>query len=145
MKTWTIPVAVGQQFVANEYVSACYTIKCTTPLNNATFQRLCADSNGNGIYDGNDTDKIVFLPEDYGMGVFSGCGGTHTIQIVGDVPTVANGFAVDKEKTHETEPLYYWYGSVIGENVDEGQQHIANLHCTDLSVPDAITYMGNMS
>ena len=145
MKTWTNPVATAQQFAANEYVSACYTVKCITPLNNATFQRLCEDSNGNGKYDGNDIDKVVFLPESYGMGVFSGCGGTHTIKIVGDVPTVANGFAVDKEKTHETEPVFYWYGSVIGEVVSEDKQHITNLHVTDLSVPDAITHMGNMS
>ena len=145
MKTWTNPVATAQQFAANEYVSACYTVKCITPLNNATFQRLCEDSNGNGKYDGNDIDKVVFLPESYGMGVFSGCGGTHTIKIVGDVPTVANGFAVDKEKTHETEPVFYWYGSVIGEVVPEDKQHITNLHVTDLSVSDAITYIGNMS
>ena len=53
-KEWVEPEILVQQFVANEYVAACYKIKCTTPEKNSTFYYLYDDTNANGIWDKND-------------------------------------------------------------------------------------------
>ena len=37
MKKYVKPMMEGQMFTANEYVAACYKIKCTTPNGNSTY------------------------------------------------------------------------------------------------------------
>ena len=63
MKTWTIPVATAQQFVANDYVAACFKMSCEawSPFMEQIgmeegagcfIENLYADTNGNGLWDG---------------------------------------------------------------------------------------------
>ena len=138
MKTWKMPVAVAQKFAANEYVSACYMIKCTTPLNNARFSLITGD-NGDGVYNAAD-DPIVLNPQDYGANykTIFWCGGYHDVTIVGDLPK-NNGFAVViKDESDRAEPVFYWYGEIIGVEPDESKMHLAHFHVSDLSLDDAI-------
>ena len=47
-KVWQEPQVMVQPFVANEYVAACYRIRCTTPKDNGRFFYLFDDTNKNG-------------------------------------------------------------------------------------------------
>lgn len=146
MKTWTIPVATAQQFAANEYVSTCYNVWCVTPQNNSPFGALVADSNGNGTYD-EGVDQVVYNPQDYGPSTWlGGCGGQHEVQLKGNLPT-NNGFVVPTAVFSKctVQPVYFWYGDVIGEDVAPENNFIENLHITDLSRPDAFTDVSNKS
>ena len=71
MKTWTIPVAVAQQFVANDYVSACtYEILCDLELpEGAKCLQIPApfDYNQDGIID--DGQNLYYSP----------CGAKHSV------------------------------------------------------------------
>lgn len=141
MKMWTIPVAKGQKFVANEYISACYNVWCVTPLDNEYFGSLVADSNGNNVYDPG-VDKVEYAPVAPAAWV-KGCGGKHEVRLQGNLPT-SNGF-VTEFKENPVTPVYFWYGDVIGENVEPENNFIENLHITDLSRPDAFTDVSNKS
>ena len=55
MKNWQLPVAAAEKFAANDYVAACWQIKCAGPNNNAYCTNLFADDNGNGQYDVGET------------------------------------------------------------------------------------------
>jgi len=150
MKSWTIPVAITQQFAANEYISACYQVRCITPNGNAAYRLLAADSNHSGAYDAG--DDVIFDPQKFNQRYVAGCNGTHVIQITGDPSQIqSNGFAVnlDNPFTECQHPIYFWYGSVI--NVSKPGYHVnetayADVHCTDLSAADAFVLDGaNMS
>ena len=105
MKTWTIPVAKEQKFAANEYVSACYSILCVTPMDNSPYGMIVADSNGNGVYDAG-SDAVVFDPKPYGQTWLKGCGRWHEVEIIGEVPTQNNGFVTAFQNNLVT-PVYY--------------------------------------
>jgi len=147
MKTWTLPTAIATKFAANDSVSACYNIWCVTPGNNSPYGALVADSNGNGVYD-EGVDQIVYNPQDYGGATWlAGCGGQHDVRLDGALPT-NNGFVIPTEvfsKCGEAKPVYFWYGDVIGQNVEPENNFIENLHITDLSRADAFTNVSNKS
>lgn len=126
-----------QVFAANEYVSACYNVYCATPLNNAKFHFIIDDTNRNGVYDAN-SDTVVFNPKDYhptNVNVW-GCGGYHTVQIQGDLPT-PNGFAI-KDNGAIVEPVLWWNGDVIEPNPNTSGVHYKTFHVSDLTRSDAI-------
>ena len=147
MKTWKIPEAKSQEFAANEYVSVCYNIWCVTPGNNTAFGALVADSNGNGQYD-EGVDQMVYNPQDYGPATWlKGCGGQHEVRLQGDALPTNNGFVIPTKVFSKcsTAPVYFWYGDVIGQNVEPENNFIENLHMTDLSRSDAFADVSNKS
>lgn len=84
-KVWQEPQVMVQPFVANEYVAACYRVRCTTPKGNGWFNRLFDDTNKNGKWDSE--DKLIFNPD----GGFRGCNEWHSGVIQDEAPK-ANGF-----------------------------------------------------
>ena len=79
MKTWTNPMAVAQQFAANDYVSSCtFTLTCDVPLNGFTqytifmdqpypvCEKLATNEDGSTIYLTQTTYKPCGAPH-YGM------------------------------------------------------------------------------
>lgn len=135
MKAWTIPVAVIQRFSANDYVSACYFIKCSTPANNKRYQLLAYDTNGNGVYD-EGVDKIFYKPS---KGWTSGCGGEHLARIEGLIEN--NGLAIifpgNKDNIEpRTDATFLWNGYVQGVINPDGDL-VYDSHGTDLSVEGA--------
>ena len=131
MKNWKLPKAVAQQFVANEYVAACYQIYCGGPNDNAYCTDLYADSNGNGICD--EGESIANPP--YEGARFKGCGGYH--RVVGEGAPANNGFVIQGE---EHIPVFYWFGEALNPT-EEGD--MADFHFTDLTRADAVVYSDN--
>lgn len=129
MKTWTIPTANAQKFAANEYVSACFSVRCVTPNNNALGRYLYEDTNNSGTFE-KDIDKCLFDP---GI-VFDGCGGYHTVTIQGDPADLKNNCFIAMSNG-EVIPYFYWSGSVI--NPKEAPQ-LHDIHGTDLTRDDVI-------
>ena len=133
MKTWNIPAAVTQQFAANDYVSACYNIKCkadnSTEWPGTCFTKAVMDTNGNGVYDA-ETDEIF-----YESGGFYCCGQYHTVKVNGPVPNQHNAFLIDT--AGNSVPVYLWIGDAIGENPDPSGV-IKDFHCTSFNVADAV-------
>ena len=113
-KKWVEPEILVQQFVANEYVAACYKIKCTTPESNRTYNYIYADSNSNGKWDGE--DKRIYSSKKG----FKGCNQWHKGVIRDSAPT-ANGFVTtgtnpDRSKSAS---VFYWY-----EDLGDWYEHI---------------------
>ena len=127
MKKWTLPMAVAQQFTANDYVAACYKIYCGGPNENAYNTNLFADNNGNGVYDEGET-SIANPP--YAGARFKGCGGYHRVS--GEGYPANNGFV---EQDGEYIPVFYWFGDAL-EPTEDGD--MADFHFTDLSNPNAV-------
>ena len=75
-KTWVRPLAEVEKFVANEYVAACWKIKCNVP-SGFGFD----DANNNGQYDRGETK--------YTSNGSYGCGEYHN-GVQGDSGPVAN-------------------------------------------------------
>ena len=98
-KAYVTPVMVGERFSPNEYVAACYKIRCTTPNGNKTYYRIYADSNGNGSLD--DEDELIYRSRDG----FVGCNKWHKGVIQDNAPT-ANGFVTDM--WGRAVPVFYW-------------------------------------
>ena len=90
-KKWVEPEILVQQFVANEYVAACYKIRCTTPNGNDWFNYLFEDTNKNGVWD--EYDKLLYHPKNGGK--FQGCNEWHKGVIQDKVPEV-NGFVTQE-------------------------------------------------
>lgn len=90
-KKWVEPEILVQQFVANEYVAACYKIRCTTPNGNDWFNYLFNDTNKNGVWD--EDDKLLYYPKMGGK--FRGCNEWHKGVIQNEVPK-ANGFVTQE-------------------------------------------------
>lgn len=71
-RAYVRPTMVGERFVANEYVAACWKINCNVPWGYGYM-----DKNGNGHFDSSDellTPKNIFGgPKDV-----KGCGIWHT-------------------------------------------------------------------
>lgn len=97
-KEWVEPEILVQQFVANEYVAACYKIRCTTPNNNSTYKSIYEDTNKNGAWDRN--DKLIYSNW-FG---FEGCNNWH-IGIIRDEAPAANGFVTNGR---QADPVFYW-------------------------------------
>ena len=132
MKTWTLPVAQGQEFTANEYVAACYQIYCGGPNNNGYCTNLYADDNGNGKYDEGET-SIANPP--YAGARFKGCGGYH--RVVGEGTPKNNGFVL---QDGEYIPVFYWLGDVM-DPTEAGE--MADFHYADLTRENAVIYSEN--
>ena len=107
MKNYVKPMMESEAFAANEYIAACYRIRCTTPNGNRSYKYIYADSNNNGVWDRGD-QKI------YGswFGSFSGCNQWHEGVILDEPPT-ANGFVTTGTDSDgwsvQSEPVFYWY------------------------------------
>lgn len=99
-KTWEEPRIIVQDFVANEYVAACYKIRCTTPNGNSVYYRIYEDTNSNGKLDAD--DELIFRP----WGGFAGCNKWHKGVIRDSAPT-ANGFVTGPGGMNPT-PVFYW-------------------------------------
>ena len=68
------------------------------------------------------------------------------MMLQGELPS-NNGFVVptDVFSKCSVQPVYFWYGDVIGENVEPENNFIENLHITDLSRSDAFADVSNKS
>ena len=101
-KKWVEPEILVQQFVANEYVAACYKIRCTTPNHNDWYNYIYADTNSNGKWDS--PDKKLY------EGRFHGCNQWHKGVIRDDAP-VANGFVTTgtNPSRNSSAAVFYWY------------------------------------
>ena len=143
MRNWIRPEAVGQQFATNDYVSACYNVKCTTPNGNAKFTYLYEDTNKNGTFEPG-TDALLFdatsIPKNEH---FWGCGGRHEVIIRGEWPA-NNGFVAPLEDPNAVIPYFYWSGNVIDVSNPDAP-NMADMHGTDLSLADAIIDGSNFS
>ena len=112
-KVWRRPLTRVQQFEANEYVAACYRIKCTTPQRNSTFYYLYDDSNDNGRWDSG--DRLLYSNR---WGGFSGCNRWHS-GVIQDNPPEENGFV-----TRGTNPNWdkayavFWWNERLGADSD---------------------------
>lgn len=119
MKNWTLPVAVARSFAANDYVAACYQIKCIGPNDNAYNSDLLA------------ADGTSVANPPYEGARFKGCGGYHTV--TGDAaPTSPNGVVIQDGQEY---PVFYWFGDVL--DITEAGD-LADFHFTDLGVADAV-------
>lgn len=117
-KEYVRPVAVEKSFAANEYIAACYKIKCTTPNNNSSYTKLVDDTNGNGVYDSGDEVLVASY--------FTGCGKWHK-GVIRDTAPAANGFVVRTENVGSfwnpeikevAESVFWWHESLGGHTVD---------------------------
>ena len=103
---WKEPRIEVQKFIPNEYVAACYRIKCTTPRDNASYKYIYADSNNNGIWD--QSDQQIYSNK---LG-FRGCNQWHKGVILDEPPT-ANGFVTTGRNPDgwgvQSESVFYWY------------------------------------
>ena len=88
-KVWQEPQVMVQPFVANEYVAACYRIRCRTPKDNGYFGYLFDDSNHNGVWDSK--DKVLMA---HPVTEFQGCNECHSNIIRDEAPAV-NGFVTN--------------------------------------------------
>lgn len=114
-KKWEEPRIEVQKFIPNEYVAACYKIKCTTPKNNSTYHYLYEDTNSNGMYDAD--DRLVYSNE---WGGFHGCNKWHKGIIQDDAP-IANGFVVNKGwggQVTDSQPVFWWEENLGKDTVD---------------------------
>ena len=112
MKNYVKPMMESEAFAANEYIAACYRIRCTTPQGNSTFYYLFDDSNDNGIWDSEDKQLYRRL---FG---FSGCNRWHD-GVIQDNPPEENGF-VTRGKNPDRYTAYpvFWWNERLGADSD---------------------------
>ncbi len=118
-KRWEDPKILLEQFVPNEYVAACYKIKCTTPNNNSSYEKLYNDADGDGQFN-SEKDKLV-----YGPSSFHGCNNWHK-GVIRDSAPIANGFVVREDSKHwwgggtvvKAESVFWWKESFRDGSVD---------------------------
>ena len=118
-KEWESPRVLVQEFVPNEYVAACYKIKCTTPNNNSRYYYLYDDTNKNGTLDAEDELKYS-NPGIMGFGGgFTGCGRWHKGIIKDEAPT-ANGFVTKAPygSSNAQPAAIYWWEENLGSSID---------------------------
>ena len=101
MKKYMKPAMESEVFIANEYVGACYKIRCTTPNNNGTYYYLYDDTNNNRTFD--KEDKLLYSSW-FG---FKGCNKWHKGVIRNEAPE-ANGFVTEDEKGTGAAPVHWW-------------------------------------
>lgn len=107
-KKWVEPEILVQQFVANEYVAACYKIRCTTPNDNSEFYYLYDDTNKNGKWD--KVDRKLYS----NMWGFHGCNKWHK-GVIRDEAPMANGFVTrgtnpDRNQSYAV----FWWNEDLG-------------------------------
>lgn len=116
-KVWQEPQVMVQPFVANEYVAACYRVRCTTPNNNGWFKYLFNDSNNNGVWDKDDQKLMGNLLDST---LFHGCNEWHS-GVYQDEPPKANGFVTnDRFANYASNPSYavFWWVEDLGSSSD---------------------------
>lgn len=98
-RAYVRPTMVGERFVANEYVAACWKINCNVPLGYGYI-----DNNGNKKFDRGDTRLTPYYES------VSGCGKYHTgVKGVPDDGPNANAmWHPDSWFGREDYPVYYW-------------------------------------
>ena len=103
MKDYVRPMMESEDFAANEYIAACYRIRCTTPQGNSAFNYLYDDSNDNGIWDSE--DKLLYRRW---LG-FSGCNRWHD-GVSQDNPPEENGFVTrgTNPDRNTAYPVFWW-------------------------------------
>lgn len=112
-KKWENPRVMIQGFVPNEYVAACYKIKCTTPQNNGTFYYLYDDSNGNKKWDKD--DELLYSRR---LGGFQGCNKWHK-GVIQDNPPTENGFVTrGNDPRRDKAYAVYWWRESLGASSD---------------------------
>ena len=113
MKNYVKPMMESEAFVANEYIAACYRIKCTTPQRNSTFYYLYDDSNDNGKWDS--SDRLLYSNR---WGGFSGCNQWHD-GVIQDNPPEENGF-VTRGTNSRRDKAYavFWWKENLGADSD---------------------------
>lgn len=105
-RAYVRPTMVGERFVANEYVAACWKINCNVPWGYGYM-----DKNGNGYFDSSDellTPKYIFgKPKDV-----KGCGIWHTgvEGVPGDGPK-SNAMWHPSLSVGKDYSVYYWRDS----------------------------------
>lgn len=104
-RAYVRPTMVGERFVANEYVAACWKIKCNVPDGYGYI-----DNNGNSKFDSNDklltSKNVLGRPK-----IVSGCGKWHTgvSGVPGDGPTQnAMWHPVSILGREKDYPVYFW-------------------------------------
>ena len=112
MKKYIKPLMKNEVFRSNDFVAACYKIKCTTPNNNAYFNYLYDDTNNSGELDTGDTRLY------YSNG-FKGCNKWHIGVIQDEAPT-ANGFVSTKKVNSKSNTIkeVYWWSEDLGSTSD---------------------------
>lgn len=112
-RTYESPRAYVEEFTPNEYVAACYRIKCTTPQGNSTFYYLYDDSNDNGRWDSE--DRLLYSNW---WGGFSGCNRWHN-GVIQDTPPEENGFVTrGTNPKWDTAYAVYWWNERLGADSD---------------------------
>lgn len=106
---WETPRIVVEKFAPNDYISACYEVTCITPNNNASFNYIYEDSNGDGQLDWWD-DKLLLSASFRGDAVKE-----HTQTYPSN-----NGFVVDWRGN--SYPVFVFYKNEGGSNI-----HVADL------------------
>lgn len=112
-QVWEKPRIEVQKFIPNEYVAACYKIKCTTPNGNSTYYYLYDDTNGNDVWD--NSDQLIYSP----LFGFRGCGNWHSGVIRDEAPT-ANGFVTDGTYPvwNRADAVFWWEESFHDGSAD---------------------------
>ena len=105
MKKYSKPEMQYEPFVTNDFVAACYKIKCTTPNNNSYYKYLYDDTNSDGQLDNG--DKLLYSSGSS----FKGCNKWH-IGVIQDNAPSANGFVTterySKNKNVNAKSIYWW-------------------------------------
>lgn len=83
-KIWTAPQAVVEQFMPNEYIAACWDIKCNVPFGIGYFE-------GNGIEGFQNNSADVFLAEG------NGCDTVHQVRGVDAAGPAPNAMWAPRE------------------------------------------------
>lgn len=105
---WETPRIVVEKFAPNDYISACYEVTCITPNNNASFNYIYEDSNGDGQLDRG--DRPLLSASFRGDAVKE-----HTQTYPSN-----NGFVVDWQGN--SYPVFVFYKNEGGSNI-----HVADL------------------
>ena len=109
MKTWKIPEAIGQEFAANEYVSACtVTADC------------CVDSTE--LYANFRLAVPAEAPAEFQGGEYWGCNAPMTVP-GSELKTctfthIADGWGTDDTALKNPIPAYYWIGTKANGDSD---------------------------
>ncbi len=113
MKKYIKPLMKNEVFRSNDFVAACYKIKCTTPNGNSSYNYLYDDTNNNGELDNGDTRLY------YNRNSFRGCNNWH-IGVIQDEEPTANGFVSKKAvgSKQNTISNVFWWNEELGSSSD---------------------------
>lgn len=118
---WETPRIVVEKFAPNDYISACYEVTCITPNNNASFNYIYEDSNGDDQLD--EGDQLLLSASFRGDAVKE-----HTQTYPSN-----NGFVVDGQGNFYRVFVFY---------KNEGG---SNIHVADLTNPQNTQVGANIS